>query len=236
MKEIFTIIILIFAVKVFSQTAIIKVVETTHDNQYDKFDDIRFEFNGLSFSGADKGHHEIRLNDRFDEGIAIIATDALSFKLKFKPGQAYTIKPGCCCAAFTLTPDLNPSRGTIKVNNRTNKDITLVVAEANWDTVGANSTNKPLFAYESAMCLFKPASILITEIEYGDKQYQYGAGAKVDHKKLLAERNKYILSRSWFHFLHGEKIEITYGEKSSKVSYKLNGYLEPEEVEQYYSH
>ena len=236
MKGIFTIVILIFTVKVFSQTATVKVVGKDHDNQYDKFDNIHFEFNGLSFSGRDKGDHKIKLNDGFDEGVAIIGVDTLHFKLKFKPGQSYTIRPGCCCATFTLTADLSPNRGTIQVNNRTKRDLTLVIAEANWDTIRANSTNKPVFAFESAMCLFKPASILITELEYGNKKYQYKAGAEVDYKKTLAERNKFILSKSWFHFLHGEKIEITFDEKASKVSYRLNGYLEPEEVEKYYNH
>lgn len=233
MKRIFTIVILVLTVKAFSQTATVKVVETSHDNQYDKFDDIRFSFNGESFSGGDKGDHKIKVKGGFDEGMAIIEGDPLNFKLKFKPDQLYTIKSGCCCAAFTLTADSNPNRGTIKVNNRTNRDLTLVVAEANWDTIRANSINKPVFAYESAMCLFRPASVLITEMGYGDKKYQHKSDTKVEYKKLWAERRKFILSSSWFHFLHREKIEIIYNDKTGMAEYKMIGYLTPKEIEEY---
>lgn len=233
MKGIFTIAILVLTVKAFSQTATISVVGTGHDNQYDKFDDILFSFNGKAFFGEYKGDHKIKINGGFDEGVAIIEGDTLNFKLKFKRDESYTIKPGCCCAAFTLTADSKPNRGTIKVNNRTNRDLTLVLAEMNWDTIRANSTNKPVFAYESAMCLFKPASVLITEMEYGESKYQYRSGTKAAYKKLLAERRKFILSNSWFHFLHGEKIEITYDDKTGTAEYKMTGYLTPKEIEEY---
>lgn len=235
MKNILTILFLVFTIKTSGQTATIKVVATSHDNQYDKFDQILFTFNGQSFSGADKDSFKIKLEDGFDWGRAVVENDTISFKLKFRPDESYTIKAGCCCAAFILTADSNPNRGTVQVKNKANRDLIVVVAEANRDTIRSKTTSKPLFAYESAMCLFKPASILIAEPEYANEKYQYNSAKNIDYGKLMKERRTLILSRGWFHFLHGEKIEITYEDKNNTLSYQLNGYLTPEEIKAYHT-
>lgn len=216
----------------FSQPAIIKVHHTSYSNQYESFDEIQFEFNGESFSGADTGWVEVDVRDTFDQGIAIIGTDTLHFLLKFKHGQSYTIKPGCCCAAFTLTADSNAHRGTVRVTNSAERDLLVMVTESNSDTVEAKSTSQPLFAHESAMCLFKPAYILLAEMAYGNKKYQYSPDKSMDFQTLQAEREAFIIHMSWFHFLHGEKIELRYEEHTDEVTYSFDGYLTPQERKQ----
>lgn len=161
MKRILTLIFLIFYSINFGQTAILKV-QKVFPTLKENVNYIKFIFNEQSFGEKDTIIN-IRINKLgFDNCFAIIDKDTLKFKTKFIENETYEIKQGCCCAAFTLEAQKNPKRGTVKYKNRTNRNIGLIVAEANIEEVKKSETKK-IYASESAMCLFKPCSILLTE-------------------------------------------------------------------------
>lgn len=200
-----------------------------YDNSYENFDSIKFEFNGIKILPTDTSDIKIPLTKGLDYGTAIIGSDTLHFFTKFKPDNVYIIQPGSCCAVFTLQSMNKARRGTVTFKNPTNRALGLVVAESNIDTVMKNST-KTTFSYESAMCLFKPCSILITETSYFSDMYNY-KNDKRDYDKLWKEQSRYILAKTWFHFLHGEKIEISFDEKKKDIKVKFTGYMSDEEYE-----
>jgi hypothetical protein len=208
----------------YSQTATIKAPVTypyIEDTAKTTFN--RFTINGHSFGEKDTVI-KIRINPKgFDSCEAVIARDTLRFVTKFKSGELYEIEQGCCCAAFTLRAKNNAARGTVMFKNTTGRDLAVVVAEANIDTVKKSRTHTT-FASESAMCLFKPCSILITETEYLSSKYDYQSDNR-DYDKLWEEQAKYILASTWFNFLHGEKIEVIYDEKTKTAKPTLTGYL-----------
>jgi hypothetical protein len=107
--------------------------------------------------------------------------------------------------------------------------LALVISEANIDTVKVNTT-QTTFSYESAMCLFKPCSILITEIEYLSDKYNY-TNDKRNYDSLQREQTQYILTKNWFHFLHGEKVEITFNNKTKVARISVVGYMTKKEYE-----
>ena len=45
----------------------------------------------------------------------------------------------------------------------------------------------------------------------------------------MGRTKKHEIASIWFHFLHGEKIELFYDEKSKNLNIKLNGYLTEKE-------
>lgn len=201
--------------------------EVTRPYAHDTANYIRFTINGHSFGERDT-IIGVRINPNgFDSCEAVIAHDTLHFLTKFKPGGLYEIKQGCCCAAFTLQARKDPKRGMVIYRNVTKRKVVLVIAEANADTVKAGKTHMT-FAHGSAMCLFKPCSILLTETAYLSDKYNYGIENR-DYDKLWQEQAKYILAKTWFHFLHGEKIEVEYVEKTRSVKLKLTGYLTEDE-------
>lgn len=175
---------------------------------------------------------QIRINRAaWDTCEAIIGEDTLRFLTKFKKGETYEIKKGCCCSTFILEAKKNPRRGTVTLKNTTDQDIGLVVAEANRDTVKA-SRSQTTFAYESAMCLFKPCNICITDLRYFSNKYVYENDNR-NYDALWQEQAQYVLSTSLFHFLHGEKINIVYNEKTKSLQLKLSGYLSRKEYEKW---
>ncbi len=183
----------------------------------------RFTINGHSFGEKDT-IIKVRINSNgFDSCVVLIAKDTLRFLTKFKAGEMYEIEQGCCCAAFTMKAKNNAGRGTVMYTNKTNRDQALVIAEANIDTVRKGKTHTT-FASESMMCYFKPCSILVTETEYLSGKYEYQSDNR-DYDKLSEEQAKYILAKTWFHFLHGEKIAVEYNKKTGAVRVKLTGYL-----------
>ena len=189
-------------------------------------DYIRFKINNQSF-GAKDTVIQIQINTKgFDVCEAIIAKDTLRFLAKFKEGESYEIRQGCCCAAFTLKPKIGAMRGTVTFNNKTKRDLALIVAESNVDTVKINR-KKTLFADESAMCMFKPCSILLSETAYFSDKYEYNDNK--DYDTLREEQASYIVGSIWFHFLHGEKLVLEYAEKEKSIQLKLMGYLNQSE-------
>ena len=228
MKKLFTLTFLIFYSINFGQTATLKV-HKVFPNLQENINYIKFVFNEQSFGEKDTIIN-IKINKLgFDNCLAIIGKDTLKFKTKFIENEAYEIKQGCCCAAFTLEAQKNPKRGIVKYVNRTNRNLGLIVAEANIEEIKKSETKK-IYASESAMCLFKPCSILLTEKEYLSKKYDYNSDGR-DYKKLWAEQEKYKIASIWFHFLHGEKIEIFYNQKNKNLDIKQNGYLTEKEFE-----
>ncbi|MCU0440068.1 MAG: hypothetical protein MUC49_19445 [Raineya sp.] len=188
---------------------------------------VKFEINNQKFGEKDSVI-KLQINKYgLDKCKAIIAHDTLNFLTKFIENELYEIEQGCCCAAFIFKAHKNPRRGTITFRNRTKADLGLIIAEANIDTVKAK-TNKTTFASESAMCYFKPCSILITKTEYMSPKYDYNSDNR-DYETLWKEQEKLILASTWFHFLHGEKIEVFYSSKHHKLKIKLKGYLQKHE-------
>lgn len=226
MKQILSFIILFISSISFGQKAIINF-QKVFPNLKETENYIKFEINGQNFGEKDSIIN-IPINKlEFDNCKAIINKDTLNFVTKFRESETYVIKQGCCCAAFILEAQKNPKRGTVLFKNKTKRELGLIIAEANIDTVQIGK-KKTIFASESAMCYFKPCSILITETEYFSSKYDYHYGIK-DYEKLQKEQAKYILSSTWFHFLHGEKIEIFYDSTIHKLNIKLNGYLTEKE-------
>lgn len=226
MIRILTFIFLLYSSINFGQTAVI-VVKKVFPNLEENNNYIKFIFNEQSFGEKDT-IITIKINkNRFDNCLAIIDKDTLNFKTKLKENEIYEIKQGCCCSAFTLEAKNNPKRGTVKFKNKTNKDLNLIVAEANIEIINIGETQN-IYASESVMCLFKPCSILLTETEYLNEKYNYKSD-KRDYEEFWKEQKEYEIGLIWFHFLHGEKIEIFYNKKTKKLEIKLNGYLSEKE-------
>lgn len=211
-----------------SQTATI-YSQLVYPNAKNTTNHIRFKINNHSFGEKDTVI-QVSINlDALDTCEAIIANDTIRFLTRFKPDHAYDITQGCCCAAFNLEPKNHPNRGTVRFRNSTDRDLVLSVADINIDTVQANETDST-YSHESPMYLFKPCSIILTETSYFSDKYDYqnDNGA---NERLRKEQSQYILSKSWFHFLHGEKIELIYDDTTRKVKFKLLGYLTDLEYE-----
>ncbi|MWB96070.1 hypothetical protein GON26_17020 [Flavobacterium sp. GA093] len=226
MKQLLSFIILIISTISFGQTAIVNF-QKVFPNVEETENYIKFEINGQNFGEKDS-IISIRINKSgFDNCKAIINNDTLNFVAKFRENETYEIRQGCCCAAFTLTAQNNPNRGTVKFKNRTKRDLGLIVAEANIEKIGIGKTQN-IYASESAMCLFKPCSILLTETEYLSEKYDYKSDER-DYDTLWKEQRKYEIASIWFHFLHGEKIELFYNEKTKKIELNLIGYLTEKE-------
>ena len=212
----------------FGQTASIKIERIFFENSFEKFDSIYFEINGTKFWGKDTLAKTININDHFDKCTAIIENDTLNFFAKFQTGQEYVLRPGCCCAAFTLQAKQNSSRGTVTFKNNYDREIGIVICEHNSDTVKIDSI-RTIYADESAMCLFRPCKIQIVETNYFSDEFEY----KNDNRsyfKLWLEKEGYILNQVWFHFLHGEKIEVHVDVKSKEIELKIIGQLTKDEL------
>ncbi len=214
----------------FGQTATIKIERLFFDNSYEKFDSIYFDINGTKFLGKDTIVKTLKLNDNFDNCTAIIGKDTLNFLTKFQSGQEYVLRPGCCCAAFILQARQNANRGTVTFKNKTDRDLGFVVCEHNSDTIKIDST-KTTYADESAMCLFKPCKIQIVETKYFSDEYVY-KNDKKDYLSLWLGQDSYVLDQVWFHFLHGEKIEVKFDPKSKKIKLNIIGHLTKEEIDE----
>lgn len=229
MKQIrLTILFLFVLLMSFGQTAKVVVERVFLDDGSQNFDSIFFDFNGTKFFGRDTVPKIIQLDQKLDRCIAIIGNDTLKFFTKFKEGEEYVIRPGCCCAAFTLEALNNPNRGTVTFKNKTKRDLGLVVCEHNLDTLKAGAT-KTTYAHESAMCLFKPCHIQIVETDYFSDKYEYKNDDK-SYFMLWLERETFILNQGWFHFLHGEKVEVNIDSKSKNIILTINGYLTGQEL------
>jgi hypothetical protein len=230
MKTIQTLIFVCCIQLAFAQTATIKVVRTDYPEQFRDFDKFIFSFNDLTFSATDTTAKNIRLNKNgFDQCYAILGKDTFLFLAKFKEGESYMIKSGCCCANFTITPDKDAKRGCVRFDNKASRDLWGIISEINTDTIKANSRSEYIFASESAMCLFKPAGIFIAETAYNNPKYDYYSTSEVNYDSLWTEQDKYILTSSSFLFLHGEKLTVEYIAGSNKMVFKFDGYLSDEE-------
>jgi hypothetical protein len=235
MKTIQTFIFLLCLQFAFAQTATIKVVHMDHQGQFKDFSKFVFSFNGLKFSAADTAAKKIKLNKNgFDECYAILGKDTLPFLAKFKEGETYTIKPGCCCAAFTITAMHDPRRGSVRFDNKTSRDLWGVTSEINTDSLKAKSKSEYIFASESAMCFFKPASIFIAETNYNNSKYDFQTNSDVNYDSLWAEQKTYVLASSAFLFLHGEKLTVEYSDKGNRMVFRFDGYLTDEEYKKQY--
>ena len=221
MKRIYTLIFILFYCINFGQTAIINV-NKVFPNIKEEIKFIKFEINGQKFGEKDT-IMKVRINKfGLDRCTAIIEKDTLEFFTKFKENETYNIEKGCCCAAFILVAKNNPNRGIVKFKNKTNRTLEIIIAESNVEEIKKGKT-KEVFASESAMCTFKPCSILLTEKKYLNEKYNYSEGK--DYSKLQKEQKSFIIASTYYHFLHGEKVEIFYNVKTKKLETKLNGYL-----------
>ncbi|KUJ62808.1 hypothetical protein AR687_05260 [Flavobacteriaceae bacterium CRH] len=216
--------ILFICTNSFGQTATIKLKNQIFSENETK-NSLKFNFNGQAFGEKDT-IIQIKINTSgFDSCKVIYKNYGFDFITKFKENETYEIKQGCCCADFTLEAEKNAERGTVTFKNKTKRDLCLIAGYES-DTV-ATGKKKVIFAGESAMCYFKPCDIHITETEYFSEKYDYNKDT--DYKTLSKEQDTFILASTWFHFLHGEKIEVFYNPVLKKMDLKLKGYLSKKE-------
>lgn len=229
MKKILLVLILYIFQSSFGQTATIKLKNPVYAGK-EAQNPIKFEFNGQRFGEKDT-IIRIKLNkNEFDVCKVTAENYVLDFITKFKANETYQIHQGCCCADFTLEAEKKPKRGIVIFKNKTKKDLGFLIAGIESDTVAAGK-KKIFFATESAMCYFKSSEIQITETEYLSEKYYYNHTD--NYKALEEEQKKYLLDSKWFHFLHGEKIEIILNPLSNKMDVKLKGYLTDKEYLQF---
>lgn len=206
-----------------AQIARIKCERTFRGDDYEKFDSIQFYFNNVYISPFDTVFKVVPLKGKLDNCKAIIGRDTLDFFASFVSNCDYVIKPGCCCTAFTIEALQKPKRGTIVFNNKTEKDIGLIVCEHNSQVVKPKQTAN-IFASESAMCLFKPCTILLADSTYFSDEFEYKNDDR-NYFQLWAKRKQLVIAELNFLFLHGEKMELEFDAKRKKATLKLLGYL-----------
>ncbi|WP_330441990.1 hypothetical protein [Flavobacterium sp. C4GT6] len=214
-----------------SQTVTIhhKVV---HPSYRDTTSYVKFKINNQYFGEKDTIIN-IAINKKgFDLLEVVSYNDTLRFPAKFKEGETYEIYQGCCCSVFVIRPVNNTKRGTVTLKNKTTRDLGLVAGGMNQDTVKANQT-KTLFAHVSAMCRFEPCNIIITETQQLSKIHNHTKYS--NHLNTPYVENKdYFLTDGLFLFLHGEKIELDYNDKTKKFDIKIVGYITDEEYKEVY--
>jgi len=233
MKRLAILIMLLGALPFFAQTASIKFMPGISEAPDSYRTEFALSVNGKVLRVKDSLSQEIRLNKKgFDKCIAIIGKDTLHFLAKFRKNEKYIVQPGCCCAFFILKPENNPQRGTISFINSTKENLLLIAAEANIEEVSPGKA-KTIFAHGSAMCMFKPCAIVVAKTAYNDPKYDYDGDGK-DYDSLWAEQEQYIIDGAWFHFMHGEKIEVSLDEAATKITLLPDGYLKPEEYQKFF--
>jgi len=233
MKRFAILIMLLGTLHSLAQTASIKFMPGIGEGK----DGFRTEFalsvNGKALKVMDSLPQKIPLAKKgFDKCTAIIGKDTLHFLAKFRKNEKYIVQPGCCCAFFILVPESNPQRGTVSFTNTTKENLMLIAAEANIEEVSPGKA-KTIFAHGSAMCMFKPCSIVVAKTAYNDPKYDYDGDGK-DYDSLWAEQEQYIIDGAWFHFMHGEKIEVSLDEAAGKITLLPDGYLKPEEHQKFF--
>lgn len=232
MKRLTILMLLLAALPCFAQTATIKFMPGLGEEPDGYRTEFSMAINGKTLKVKDSLPQKILLNKKgFDKCTAIIGKDTLHFLAKFRKDEKYIVQPGCCCAFFILVPENNPRRGTVSFTNTTKESLLLIAAEANIEEVTPGGTMTE-FTHESAMCMFKPCSIVIAKTAYNDPKYDYDGDGK-DYDSLWAEQEQYIVDSTWFHFMHGEKIKVRLDEVSGKITLLPDGYLGPEEYQKF---
>jgi hypothetical protein len=232
MKHLASFLFTLLTLSCFAQTATLKFMPGLGEEPNGYRTEFSLAINGKVYNVKDSIHQTIHLAKKgFDQCLAIIGTDTLHFQAKFRKGETYIVEPGCCCAFFTLEPENNPKRGTISFKNKTKENLLLIASEANNEDVAPGET-KTQFTYESAMCMFKPCSIVIAKTDYKDPKYDYHNDGR-DYDILWKEQGKYVVDSTFFHFMHGEKIKAEL-DHTGKITLKPDGYLNPEEYEKFF--
>ncbi|MCW4467808.1 hypothetical protein OGH69_02435 [Flavobacterium sp. MFBS3-15] len=224
----------LFSLPCIAQTATIKFMPGIGEEPNGYRTEFALSVNGKPLKIKDSLPQKIHLAKKgFDRCTAIIGKDTLHFLAKFRKDEKYIVQPGCCCSFFILKPENNPQRGTVSFTNNTKESLLLIAGEANIEEVAPDET-KTEFTYESAMCTFKPCSIVIAKTAYNDPKYDYDGNGK-DYDTLWAEQEKYIVDGVWFHFMHGEKITAELNEATGKITLKPDGYLSRREHQKFYT-
>ena len=226
----------LFFAETYGQTATIKVTIPAYFNEMRaeplNIDSTYFTFNGISFWGYDTTLKTIPLNKGkiLDTCIATFGKHTTFFLTKFKANEEYFISPNCCCN-FTLQSKNckimgEIDKGSVLFKNKTKRELGLIVG-CSYDTVKNHQQIQSL-ALESAMCYFNPCNIQLVEIDYFSDLYDFLYGY-TSYEQCTEAENKFVLTNVLFHFMHGEKIEIVYNDKSKTSNLKLKGYLTKEE-------
>lgn len=206
-----------------AQIATIENFGYTNQEQYPGFDEIEFNLNGVSFLGKDAATYHIPLKKSLDQCYAVFKSDTLFFQAKFRLGESYQLSAGCCCAAFNLQPENDGSRGNVIFKNNTRQAFGLVAGEGNAEIVPKREACE-LHAFESAMCLFKPCHILLTDSAYFSESFQYDS-KRPDFDSLMLAHEQLILAKGNFLFLHGERIKAYFEKNSTHLRFRIVGYL-----------
>ena len=140
MKKIILLLIILIYKSSFGQTATIKL-RKIFPNKRETENPLKFEFNGQVFGEKDT-IIQIQINKvGFDYCKVTSNKSSFYFLTKFKENEIYEIKQGCCCADFTLEAEKNPKRGIVIFKNKTNRNLGLIVAEHEFDTVKTGKKN-----------------------------------------------------------------------------------------------
>ncbi len=209
-----------------AQTATIQNLGYTFDDQYPNFYDLEFNFNGISFSGSDTSTYRIPLEKGLDQCYAVMKSDTLFFQARFKEGETYRLSAGCCCAAFSLQPVSKGGRGQAAFKNKSEKPLGFIVGESNSDIVPARE-KRDLHAYESAMCIFKPCHMLVTDSLYFGDGFRYDS-KQADFEASLLAHEQLILASGNFLFLHKEKVEVLFSKEDKQLRFRVIGHLKEE--------
>lgn len=228
MKNHILFLLILAAIPGFAQTATLRFEYFAEMENPRGWENFRFNINGAEYHPGDTLPKAIPINKRgFDQCYAMIEGDTLHFLAKFRKNEVYRLRPGCCCAIFDLAPEKDPRRGTVNYRNRTKNDVLLMVAGHNSDTV-AKGKERTFYASESAMCMYKPCSIVIAATAYDDPKYNADFSSS-EYAEIMKAQESEILGIKRFHFLHGEKIIAGYDEKSGKMELRMEGVLTDEE-------
>ena len=224
---IFILSLLLSVLKVEAQTATIKNLGYTNQEQYPGFDAIQFNINGVSFLGKDTATYHIPLKKGLDQGFAIYNADTLFFQAKFRDGESYDLSAGCCCASFNLQPENDGSRGNVIFKNKSQKPLGLIAGEGNAEIVPVRKTRE-IHAFESVMCLFKPCHILLTDSAYFSENFEYDA-KRPDIDSLVLAQKQLVLAKGNFLFLHGERIKAYLEGDYTQLRFRIVGYLKKDQ-------
>ena len=209
-------IFIIHALSSSAQTFEISFSKIQYENQFRNFDQVNFTINNIALTSRDS-IYRIKINEGFDDILAVYKSDSLFSIAKFKPGIKYKIRAACCCGVYEILPDTLGGRGKVLFANSSDEDLLLIVDETNSDSIPFGTQSDYIEALQSAMCYYKVAGILITSLAYAERKYLYQNMEKDMIDSLILEREGFILERINFQFLHKELLKINFDGEQVKI-------------------
>lgn len=173
-----------------------------------------FKINGTTLS-PDGISHQIKINskslDNFFFSFDSTFKNAHPCLTKFIAGQSYKIRLNPC-SDYELLADSSPKNGQIRFRTINSNDTLLGIVSPIFktDTLVKNTLTEYFQNYASAMCPFAP-----TELYFAHKDKS--GEVPTDEGQIIAE--------TYFHFLQGEMVTVTFNGKTKKISLTVDGYI-----------